>query len=147
MASRGDVVWATDPFRPGGGNPRPWLVLGGDDLPYPDEESIAAACTTRSHHPGSLEIDSDAWRRGEPETASHVLPWTVATLKDDRHVVGRQGHVGDALVARVVFQALHLPRGAVAGHSGQQPPVSSERRRHSAATTARSFAHPKADSW
>lgn len=112
MATRGDVVWAQDPFRSGEGNPRPWLVLSGDTLPYPDQESIAAACTTRSHHPGSVAIPGPSWRCGEPDTASHVLPWTVLTLKDDQHVVGRQGRVRDAIVTRVLASLvsyLHPP--------------------------------------
>ncbi|KMT45748.1 hypothetical protein EL22_27955 [Halostagnicola sp. A56] len=83
MASRGEVVWAPDPFKSDGGNPRPWLVVSADRLPYPDEESIVVAFTTQSHHPGSFAVPSEAWIRGEPGAQSHVLPWSVATLKDD----------------------------------------------------------------
>jgi len=93
MADRGTVVWAPDPFKTDGGNPRPWLVVSGERMPYPDEESIAVAFTTQSHHPGSFAVPSEAWVRGEPGQQSFVLPWTVATLKDDLHVVGRQGSV------------------------------------------------------
>jgi len=32
---------------------------------------------------------------------SHILPWTVATLKDDLHVVGQQGSVTDEFTAQV----------------------------------------------
>ena len=38
---------------------------------------------TQSHHPGSVPISRDSWIRGEPDQQSYVLPWTVATLKDD----------------------------------------------------------------
>lgn len=82
-------------------NPRPWLVLSTDRLPYPDEESIAVAFTTQSHHSGSVPVPSDAWVRGEPRQRSHVLPWTIATLKDDLHVVGTQGAVTEAFAERV----------------------------------------------
>lgn len=102
MAERGDVVWAPDPFKSDGGNPRPWLVVAADALPYPDEESITVALTTQSHHPGSFAVPSDAWLRGEPGTQSHVLPWTIATLKDDLHVAGAQGAVTAAFTDRVI---------------------------------------------
>lgn len=101
MADRGEVVWAPDPFKSNSGNPRPWLVISTDRLPYPDEESIAVAFTTQSHHPGSFAVPSDAWVRGEPRQQSHVLPWTLATLKDDFHIIGRQGTVTVAFSERV----------------------------------------------
>jgi len=102
MMDRGTVVWAPDPFKTGSGNPRPWLVISDDRLPYPDEESIAVAFTTQSHHPGSLAVPSDAWIRGEPTQQSYVLPWTVATLKDAVHVVGTQGSVTAPFTEQVV---------------------------------------------
>ncbi|MFC3959442.1 type II toxin-antitoxin system PemK/MazF family toxin [Halovivax cerinus] len=101
MVQRGDVVWAPDPFKSGGGNPRPWLVVSTDQLPYPDEESIAVAFTTQSHHPGSFAVPGEAWVRGEPHTQSYVLPWSVATLKNDIHVVGTQGTVVEEFADRV----------------------------------------------
>jgi mRNA-degrading endonuclease toxin of MazEF toxin-antitoxin module len=101
MADRGTVVWAPDPFKTDGGNPRPWLVVSGERMPYPDEESIAVAFTTQSHHAGSFAVPSEAWARGEPGHQSFVLPWTLATLKDDLHVVGRQGSVTDEFTDQV----------------------------------------------
>jgi hypothetical protein len=71
------------------------LVVSGERMPYPDEESIGVAFTTQSHHAGSFAVPSEAWVRGEPGQQSFVLPWTVATLKDDLHVVGRQGSATD----------------------------------------------------
>jgi mRNA-degrading endonuclease toxin of MazEF toxin-antitoxin module len=101
MADRGTVVWAPDPFKTDGGNPRPWLVISGERMPYPDEESIAVAFTTQSHHASNVAVPSEAWVRGEPGQQSYVLPWTVATLKDDLHVVGRQGSVTDEFTDQV----------------------------------------------
>lgn len=101
MIDRGEVVWAPDPFKTDGGNPRPWLVVSGEQVPYAEEESIAVAFTTQSHHPGSFAVPSKAWIRGEPGQGSHVLPWTVATLKDDVHVVGTQGTVTGEFTDRV----------------------------------------------
>lgn len=63
--------------------------------------SIAVALTTQSHHSGSIAVPGEAWIRGEPQDESHVLPWSVATLKDDVHVVGVQGTVTDEFVERV----------------------------------------------
>jgi len=101
MADRGTVVWAPDPFKMNGGNPRPWLIISGKRIPYPDEESIAVAFTTQSHHPGSFAVPSEAWVRGEPGQQGYVLPWTVATLKDDFHGVGRQGSFTDEFTEQV----------------------------------------------
>ena len=101
MADRGTVVWAPDMFKKDAGNPRPWLVVSGERIPYPDEESIAVAFTTQSHHPGSFTVPSDVWIRGEPSQQSFVLPWTVATLKENLHIVGRQGSVTDEFTDQV----------------------------------------------
>lgn len=106
MPDRETVVWAPDPFKTGSGNPRPWLVISDDRLPYPDTESIAVAFTTQSHHPGSLTVPSDAWIRGEPNQQSYVLPWTVATLKDAVHIIGTQGTVTPAFTDQVVTATL-----------------------------------------
>ncbi|SNR66059.1 hypothetical protein [Halorubrum vacuolatum] len=59
------------------------------------------AFTTQSHHAGSFSVPSEAWVRGEPGQQSYVLPWTLATLKDDLHVVGRQGSVTDEFTDQV----------------------------------------------
>lgn len=101
MASRGAVVWASDPVNPERGNPRPWLVVSTDRLPYAEEESIVAAFTTQTHHPGSIAVPEEAWIRGAPRRSSHVLPWTLATLKEDLHIVGRQGTVADSFTDRI----------------------------------------------
>lgn len=90
---RGDVVWAADPFR-GGSNPRPWLVLAVDALPYPGEEYICAALTT-SDLPANHEV-GDAWVAGRnPDTMSYCSPWVVPTVKHGA-VVNPQGEVTDA---------------------------------------------------
>jgi hypothetical protein len=75
-------------------------------MPYPDEESIAVAFTTQSHHPGSFAVPSEAWVRGEPGQQGYVLPWTVATLKDDFHGVGRQGSFTDEFTEQVTTAAV-----------------------------------------
>jgi len=94
-------MWAPDPFKTDGGNPRPWLVFSDERMPYPEKESIAVAFTTQSHHPGSITVPNEAWVRGEPGQQSYVLPWTVAILKDSLHIVGTQGSVTDEFTDRV----------------------------------------------
>jgi len=101
VVDRGTVVWAPDPFKTEGGNPRPWLVVSDERMPYPEKESIAVAFTTQSHHPGSIVVPTEAWRRGEPGQQSYVLPWTVVTLKDSLHIVGTQGSVTDEFADKV----------------------------------------------
>lgn len=101
MPARGTVVWAPDPFAADGGNPRPWLVISDETMPYSDAESIAVAFTTQSHHPGSVTVPSEAWVRGEPAQQSYVLPWTVATLKDELHIVGTQGTVTETFTTDI----------------------------------------------
>jgi mRNA-degrading endonuclease toxin of MazEF toxin-antitoxin module len=112
MADRGAVVWAPDPFKTDAGNPRPWMVVSSERMPYPEEESIAVAFTTQSHHAGSFAVPSEAWVRGEPGQQSHVLPWTVATLKDDLHVVGRQGAVTDEFTEQVTAATISYLNGS-----------------------------------
>ena len=101
MPDRGTVVWAPDPFTTDTGNPRPWLIVSDETMPYPGREAIAVAFTTQSHHPGSIAVPSDAWLRGEPTQQSYVLPWTVATLKDDLHAVGTQGTVSETFTNKI----------------------------------------------
>lgn len=86
----GDVFWAPDPFRQGS-NPRLWLVLAADSLPYPGEEYICAALTT-SDLPNNHEVGDD-WIRGrDPSKTSYCSPWVVATIKH-RAVATPQGEV------------------------------------------------------
>ena len=102
MADRSTVVWAPDPFNTDASNPRPWLLVSDETMPYSGNEAIAVAFTTRSHHPGSVAVPSEAWLRGEPSQQSYVLPWTVATLKDDLHIVGTQGTVTETFTDEIV---------------------------------------------
>lgn len=109
MNKRGTVVWAPDPFKTNENgsnqsNPQPWLLVATDRLPYPDEECIAVALTTQTHHPGSFPVSRDDWIRGKPRGTSYVLPWSLATLKHDLHVVGQQGALTATFADRVVSE-------------------------------------------
>ena len=77
------------------------MVVSGERMPQSDEEPTAVAFTTQSHHTSSFAVPSEAWICGELGQQSFVLPWTVATLKDDLQVVGRQGSVTDELTEQV----------------------------------------------
>jgi hypothetical protein len=93
------VFWAPDPYR-SGSDPRPWLVLAAETLPYPGEEYVCAALTT-SDLPANHAI-ADAWVTGRnPDRPSSCSPWVVATIKH-RAVAGPQGQVTDAFTDRMV---------------------------------------------
>lgn len=95
---KGDVFWALDPFRPGS-NPRLWLALAADSLPYRGEEYICAALTT-SDLPENVEI-GEAWVAGnDPSKTSYCSPWVVATIKHDA-VANPQGEVTEAFAEQM----------------------------------------------
>jgi hypothetical protein len=101
--SKGDVFWALDPFKPGS-NPRLWLVLAAEQLPYPGEEYLCAALTT-SDLPANVEV-GDAWLVGRnPETRSYCSPWVLGTVKH-RAVANPQGALSTAFTDRMVEQAM-----------------------------------------
>lgn len=96
---RGDVLWAVDPYR-SGSNPRPWVLISNDSLPYAHSEYIALILTTKSH-PGSRRLTASDWEYGQPPRTSYISPWTVGTIKHDqtRNV---QGRLRTSVVAEVV---------------------------------------------
>lgn len=99
---RGDVFWAPDPFRPGA-NPRLWLVLAADSLPYPGEEYVCATLTT-SDLPANAEV-GEAWVTGRnPERTSFCSPWVLATIKH-RAIANAQGRVSIACAEGMVERA------------------------------------------
>lgn len=96
---KGDVVWAPDPFRQGR-NPRLWVVLVADPLPYPGEEYICAALTT-SDLPQNYEVGDD-WVTGrDPDKTSYCSPWVVATIKHDA-IANPQGNVTDSFTDQMI---------------------------------------------
>lgn len=96
----GDVFWAPDPFNTGN-NPRPWLVLAADNLPYSGEEYICAGLTL-SDLPGNVEVADDDWVMGNnPEKTSYCSPWVLATVKHDS-VAGGQGSVSEEFARTIV---------------------------------------------
>lgn len=87
---KGDIIWAPDPFRQGS-NPRLWLVLAAENLPFPGEEYICAALTT-SDLPANHEV-GDAWvTGGNPDKTSYCSPWVIGTIKH-RAVTNPQGSI------------------------------------------------------
>ncbi|ADE01728.1 hypothetical protein [Haloferax volcanii] len=96
---KGDVFWAPDPFRRGS-NPRLWVVLAADSLPYPGEEYLGAALTT-SNLPRNFEV-GDEWVSGkDPAKTSYCSPWVVATIKHDT-VVNPQGQVTESFADEMI---------------------------------------------
>ena len=98
---KGDVFWAPDPFKKGA-NPRLWLVIAGETLPYPGEEYVCLALTT-SDLPANYHIDDD-WVSGkDPEKNSYCSPWVVATVKHD-DVANPQGKVTEDFADRMATE-------------------------------------------
>jgi hypothetical protein len=97
----GDVFWAPDPFRTGS-NPRLWLVLAAESLPYPGKGYICAALTT-SDLPRNIKIGND-WLVGkDPDKISYCSPWVVATIKHNA-VVNPQGEVTASFTDQMITE-------------------------------------------
>lgn len=107
----GDVFWAPDPFGDGT-NPRPWLVLAADSLPFAGEEYLCAGLTL-SDHPENLAVGDDWVAGGDPDSTSYCSPWTLATINHDS-VVNPQGRVTAEFTATVVRRAAEYLTGDVA---------------------------------
>jgi len=108
----GDVLWAPDPYLQHGGNPRPWLVLAADNIPYAGEEYICAGLTL-SDFPDSVEVEADDWVAGnDPDTTSYCSPWVLATVKHDA-VAGPQGHVTVEFTRECVRRSVEYLTGDV----------------------------------
>ncbi|MFB6194460.1 MAG: hypothetical protein ABEI75_05285 [Halobaculum sp.] len=91
----GVVFWAPDPFR-SGDDPRPWLVLASESLPFAGEEYVCAALTT-SGRDATLHVGDD-WVSGRhPHRSSYCSPWSLATVKHDA-VVDPQGDVTERVI-------------------------------------------------
>lgn len=106
---KGDVFWAPDPFREGS-NPRLWVVLSADSLPFPGEEYLCAALTT-SDLPANHEVGDD-WLTGRnPNKPSYCSPWVIGTIKH-RAVANPQGKISVAFTDRMVDRCKEFLRGA-----------------------------------
>ena len=107
----GDVFWAPDPYN-AGENPRPWLVLAADNIPYAGEEYICAGLTL-SDLPDNVEVGDDDWVAGnDPDTMSYCSPWVLATVKHDA-VAGAQGYVTTEFTRRIVQRSVEYLSGDV----------------------------------
>lgn len=94
-----DVFWAPDPFRRGS-NPRLWLVLTADTLPFPGEEYLCAALTT-SDLSANHKVGDD-WVTGRnPTKTSYCSPWVIGTVKH-RAVANPQGQITMAFTDRMI---------------------------------------------
>lgn len=109
----GDVFWEPDPYK-AGDDPRPWLVLAADSIPYAGEEYICAGLTL-SDLPDNVELRADEWVVGnDPDRTSYCSPWVLATVKHDA-VAGGQGYVTDEVTRTIVEQCVEYLVGDVDG--------------------------------
>ncbi|ELZ27504.1 hypothetical protein C475_06280 [Halosimplex carlsbadense 2-9-1] len=111
----GDVFWAPDPYNTGG-DPRPWLVLAAESIPYAGEEYVCAGLTL-SDLPDNVEVTAEDWVVGaDPERTSYCSPWVLATVKHGA-VASAQGSVTDAFTRRVVDRSVAYLSGDVSVES------------------------------
>lgn len=111
----GDVFWAPDPYTTGG-NPRPWLVLAADTIPYAGEEYICAGLTL-SDLLDNVEVRDVDWVMGNnPDKTSYCSPWVLATVKHDA-IAGTQGYVAEEFTRKIVQQSVAYLAGDVEGNS------------------------------
>ena len=111
----GDVFWAPDPYTTGG-NPRPWLVLAAENVPYAGEEYICAGLTL-SDLPDNVEVRDEDWIAGnDPDKTSYCSPWVLATVKHDA-VAGAQGCVATEFTRKIVQYSIEYLSGGVDGDS------------------------------
>jgi hypothetical protein len=107
----GDVFWAPDPYNEGS-NPRLWLVLAADNIPYAGEEYMCAGFTL-SDLPPTVEVRDTDWVVGnDPDKTSYCSPWVLATVKHDA-VAGAQGYVTDEFTHRIVHQSVEYLTGDI----------------------------------
>lgn len=77
---RGDVIFAPDPFRPSE-NPRPWVVLSAESMPFPGD--FLCVAVTRSEYAMNYELKDEHWAEGgQPsDEESYCSPWLLNTIK------------------------------------------------------------------
>lgn len=107
----GDIFWAPDPYNTGG-NPRPWLVLAADAVPYTGEEYICVGLTL-SDLPDNIEVTAADWMMGnDPSKTSYCSPWVLATIKHEA-VAGPQGYVTEEFTRKVARESVAYLTGDV----------------------------------
>lgn len=107
----GDVFWAPDPYNDGS-DPRPWLVLAAESVPYAGEEYVCAGLTL-SDLPDNVAVSDEDWVAGnDPSTTSYCSPWVLATIKHDA-VAGTQGYVTEEFARQIVRRSVEYLSGDV----------------------------------
>ncbi len=101
---RGDVVFAPDPFKPSD-NPRPWLILSADPMPFPGE--FLCAALTHSEYPANYEVQDEHWVKGglPPDEGAYCSPWLLATIKSGQ-IRFRQGRLTEGFTDEMTQDAL-----------------------------------------
>jgi len=105
----GDVFWAPNPYS-AGSNPRLWLVLAAESIPYAGEEYMCAALTL-SDLPDNVRLSDDDWIVGNnPEKTSYCSPWVLSTVKHDS-IAEEQGCLTEATTKRIIQQSIDYLAG------------------------------------
>jgi mRNA interferase MazF len=93
-AARGDVLWATDPFRDGDAG-RPWLVVSNESTPYQGDQFVCLALTSKGYHGDAVPVRSD------DALPSESYAWSVRTVESD-DIARQVGSVREGTVSEAV---------------------------------------------
>lgn len=104
-AERGDVLFATDPFKDAETAGRPFLVINRSTTPFHGEQYIALALTTRTWHDERIPLSDEDWVNGGAPDSSSVMPWSVTSVKEE-WVDYQQGTLRESTVDRAVSELL-----------------------------------------
>lgn len=100
---RGEVWWGPA-LHKGTSAYRPWVIVSDDSHPFPTEECIALAMTTKRHREG-IPVPDRAWAEGGSKRDASISPWYVTTVKLDD--LDRQQGVLDEGIVDEAVAALH----------------------------------------
>lgn len=99
---RGDVIIATDPFKPDD-HGRPFLVVNHPATPFHGEQYITCSLTTRTWYDERVPLSDDDWLEGGAPESSSVVPWSVNAIRRE-WIDQYQGRLRSPVVDDVVKQ-------------------------------------------
>lgn len=101
---RGDVVFAPDPFK-SGNDPRPWLILSADSMPFPGE--FLCAGLTHTEYVVNHKLEGQHWTEGgfPSDEDSYCSSWVLGTI-DSGKIRFVQGTVTDEFTDKIARDAI-----------------------------------------
>ncbi|WP_433633744.1 hypothetical protein [Halomicrococcus sp. NG-SE-24] len=86
--SRGDVVWAVDPFKDEPAA-RPLIVISNSSHPFENEQWLATVVSTTPRN-AALKLTNEVWRDGSLPQTSYAYPWAILSPRIEQidYIVG-----------------------------------------------------------